>query len=486
MRKLIEWVQEHWLVCSFLAFCGLCWGGHELLNWQAERRWQHYQTEARARGVKLTLVEFALPEIPDEENFACLPMFRAAFAAGGSSAFDLPDAWPKRMPRFGDVLKGERMDWPAWQDYFRGLGWLADKSDDPVQDTLRALDHFAPELAEWREWHERHRSRFPLDLKAGAAMPLPHLSVIQHATRIFALRLRAHLARGESAAAYEDFRDGFQGYRALRDEPTLISELVRISVLALLSSAVGDGLREQAWSEADLQKIEAELASVRFWEDYRLALASERGFMNAIVNKLAEASPMDRHQMLAGFGSPIFAGALIPRGVLIDNLLRQNRFFDEMLARIDPTGHRLDYQRPTPSGPEYLHGAVESYYYFLLRICAPVYSSVEERVIRTKTQLDQTRLACALERYRLANGAFPEHLEQLAPSLIPEAPLDPYTDAAFKYSRREPGSFVLYSVGPNLLDDRAVLNPKKGERYQLDVVWLYAPPPAPAAPAVQP
>ena len=77
MRKLPAWLRSHPIVSILLAVAALLAGMHFFLNWQAERRWQAYVKEGRARGVKFGLTEFAPPKIPDEENFAALPMMRA-------------------------------------------------------------------------------------------------------------------------------------------------------------------------------------------------------------------------------------------------------------------------------------------------------------------------------------------------------------------------------------------------------------------------
>jgi hypothetical protein len=180
---------------------------HFFANWRAEVRWQHYCTEARARGVKLTLAEFAPPEIPDAENFAALPMFRAIFNGGVQRPMELPTTNGKR-PEFGNAVKRERIDWTAWQTFFKDAGYIAETTDSPPRDVLRGLEHYAPQLKEWSEWPNRPRCQFELELDKGFAMPLPHLSPFTDAAKLFALRMRAHLVLGDSAAACADFRSG--------------------------------------------------------------------------------------------------------------------------------------------------------------------------------------------------------------------------------------------------------------------------------------
>ena len=334
MRKLSAWIQSHPILAMLGAFTALFLVSHFYLNWRAERRWQAYAEAARARGVKLHLTDFERPEIPDAENFAALPMMRAVFTGSLKSPMALPGS---RWPTFGDARKGERMDWEKWQAYFKDAGFIAETTDSPPRDVLRALEHYAPQFQEWSEWKTRPRCRFPLDLKLGAAMTQPHIGSFQEAASLFSLRMRAHLALGDSSAACADFRDGFQAYRALVEEPTLICGLVRMSVLSILIDGIGEGIADHAWAPSELAQIDADMATIRLWEDYRLSVSSDRGITNWTHEILLNSSLWKRSRLWTGLGS-FGTGtsgvvlACIPNRIYRDNQLRGNHYFDEMLA----------------------------------------------------------------------------------------------------------------------------------------------------------
>ena len=44
-------------------------GAYLFLDWNTERRWQQYRSEAMARGVKFTLEEFVTPQNPGRAKF---------------------------------------------------------------------------------------------------------------------------------------------------------------------------------------------------------------------------------------------------------------------------------------------------------------------------------------------------------------------------------------------------------------------------------
>jgi hypothetical protein len=274
-----------------------------------------------------------------------------------------------------------------------------------------------------------------------------------------------------------------QGCHALKNEPTLISGLVRQSLLGILLPGIGAGLRDRAWAETELRQLESDLAAIRVWDDYRLALDSERGSLNSICETLVTSSRSERAKMATSYGitpnsTPVILVELIPTSVIRDNQLRLNQYLEEMGARIDATHRTLDLDGKTPSSPEFISGSIEQYYYFLARLTGPVYGGIEERYIRVQTLLDEARLACALERFRLKQGAYPATLEELTPGFVAEVPSDIYAHAPYRYERTDAGSFRLYSVGKDRHDDGGQIDPKLSEQRQLDAIWLYAPPPA--------
>ena len=102
----------------------------------------------------------------------------------------------------------------------------------------------------------------------------------------------------------------------------------------------------------------------------------------------------------------------------------------------------------------------------------PALGNVPKRGAIGQVTADEAVLACALERFRLAHGQFPEKLGALAPDFISKLPHDVITGDPYKY-RRDKDNFVLYSVGWNETDDGgqvamkgSAVDPTKG-----DWVW---------------
>jgi hypothetical protein len=70
--------------------------------------------------------------------------------------------------------------------------------------------------------------------------------------------------------------------------------------------------------------------------------------------------------------------------------------------------------------------------------------------------VDSARVACALERFRLAHGKYPESLASLSPEFIATLPRDLVNGEALHYRRKGDSHFIIYSVGWNERDDGGV------------------------------
>ena len=108
--------------------------------------------------------------------------------------------------------------------------------------------------------------------------------------------------------------------------------------------------------------------------------------------------------------------------------------------------------------------------------CEPLLPNLKEvpaKATAAQTSVDQARIACALEQYRLAHGDFPESLAALVPPLMAKLPTDPITGEPYRYQRSQ-GGYRLYSVGWNQQDDHGVPGPSAFDRESGDWVWREA------------
>ena len=81
-------------------------------------------------------------------------------------------------------------------------------------------------------------------------------------TQVLALRACTELALSQTDQAFEDLKLLFHLTDACKDEPLLISQVVRMAQLALALQPVAEGMNQ--WSKRNLRSLQAEFARYDF------------------------------------------------------------------------------------------------------------------------------------------------------------------------------------------------------------------------------
>lgn len=99
-----------------------------------------------------------------------------------------------------------------------------------------------------------------------------------------------------------------------------------------------------------------------------------------------------------------------------------------------------------------------SAFHIMTRNYIPFILQYIKKEIRLQARIDSSRIAIAVERYRLETGKLPERLEELIPMYLDEVPIDPYDGQPFRYKRLEKG-YTIYSIGTDREDDSGIKRP---------------------------
>ena len=76
-----------------------------------------------------------------------------------------------------------------------------------------------------------------------------------------------------------------------------------------------------------------------------------------------------------------------------------------------------------------------------------------KKVMKVETARQMTITAIALKRFQLKHGNYPAQLSELAPEFLPSVPVDPYDGKPLRYHPNADGTFLLYCVGEDGVDD---------------------------------
>lgn len=121
--------------------------------------------------------------------------------------------------------------------------------------------------------------------------------------------------------------------------------------------------------------------------------------------------------------------------------------------------------------------------YIVSRIMEPGLAKAAQTQIQSRTKLRATATRLALERYKLAQGHYPDTLNQLVPTYLPELPADPFNPGHPLNDLLRDGTPYIYSVGSNGIDNQATPAPPNTRPDSLKARFADPNAPSPDAPA---
>lgn len=433
------------------------------------RAWREAQEEARAAGEPIDPAQIIPPPAADADNFAAIPLFAPLFdydPPSGELTVKSTVTWRnpeaktrlenRKLPSLNQSAsfrRSEFVDLAAWKSALKA----PEEAGTPAAAVLSALREYDPELNALREAAKRPRSRFPIRYQDHVAAVLPHIGVLMNFSRIVSLKAVAELAEGNAEAAHADVLLGLALEEAPREEPLLISPLVRIAVLESVLQPVWEGLARRQWSDAQLASLDAALQRPDFVATFHSAIRGERLIFCSQALDAIKRDP-SMLTVIAAVGestSPRWparlTGALIPSGWIDFNKAAISRRYSDVMRMADPAAHQFFPQQLSQVDEAVVRERKEHLYNprrVLVGVLFPSVTSTSVRFASAQSSLDLARTAIALERYRLAHGALPASLTALGP-----LPADVIGGAPLHYRVGENGAFTLYSIGWNQSDD---------------------------------
>ena len=297
----------------------------------------------------------------------------------------------------------------------------------------------------------RPYSRFPVAYGQGLDSELPHLTPLGKLVTLFVLRAYAELDAGQTDQALADVETVFRIENSIKDEPLAVSQLVRITMLAQVQPVVWEGLEAHRWTDAQIVILQKDLANTNLPEGMQLSFRGERASFNVSVAQMTVRTENGENE-----GAKL--KRIVPNGIFRHMQLNVNLYYDRYLFNaVDLPGRRIrkdviiaGEERLAQMRPNYFLGLpVFNPYNILTLIWAPVYSSVAVKFACEQSMTDLALVACALERYRLANGRFPGSLAQLVPKYLNAIPPDVVRGEQPIYRLNADGTYLLYEKGWN-------------------------------------
>jgi len=481
-------------------------------DWRGKHDWEKFKHEWEAKGEKFDLKDFVPPASPDEQNFAFSPVWVAEIKNNFLSQPEKAQLWygnrifgedvSNILPFFpisttrsndwnnnltiGNWAKSTITDLEIWQTYYRNPAKkdstnefpITPQPQSPAADVLFALSKYDPVIEKLKIDSAMPHSRFPVQYGDDdpAEILLPHLAALKRYAQLLQLRAIAELQNGQSGKALDDIKLSLRLMDSIQAEPFIISHLVRFAIFQIILQPIYEGLTEHKWSDMQLAELDSELSKLDFLAGYELSVRGERAAHIKVIDYL-EQKRIRYWDFFAMLGSDdgdrqknvmnnFWVAAelyLMPKGWFYQNKIPLSQMHQQWnLPAVDD-----EQQMVLPKKIAQANKAVKSIngstpFNFFARLLLPELGNFAQKTAFGQNAVNLARVAIALERYRLANGGYPDSLDALAPQFMEKIPHDVIGGKPLHYQRTDDGQFVLYSVGWNETDDGGVVVFKNG------------------------
>jgi hypothetical protein len=504
-------------------------------DWRGKRDWENYKQAAEARGERFCWAAFDTNAIPDDQNFFKAPIFQGLAAAQWDEktqdwkqdSAQNPDRFkmsPYRSDGTFPVEDGG--DWSRmrfarlenWQDYYRHpktnrtdlvtsesisnvlrnlniralpnlpatnlavVFPVSPQPQTPAADVLLALSVYNPVIEELREASRRPFARLGgySAIERGMSPKFLYLLAdMKSCFQVLHLRTVAELADNQPAQALDDVQLMLRLDDKLRQEPLLIEHLVSVALTAITIQPIYEGLAQHRWNDAQLAGLESALAQKDFLADYQFAMRGERTFAIDAIENQRITRQIKTMAEVGGKPKEVTIGLRwSPSAFFYQTELAFAELHEQLIQPLLDITNRIVSPAAVRRADAVMQAEMKHYnpYKVQALMLFPAISASVTKFARIQAQVDLARVACALERFRLANGNYPETLGALAPQFIARLPHDIINGQPLHYRRTDDGRFVLYSIGWDEKDDggniflttSGSIDQKRG-----DWVWQY-------------
>jgi hypothetical protein len=241
---------------------------------------------------------------------------------------------------------------------------------------------------------------------------------------------------------------------------TLLAAMVNVAVRGLYAVEIGDGLRLKGWREPQLIALQEQLKTIDILPPVKQAFTIESTIAFHTLEGIPSAGMMKR--------SPL--SGLCPSGWGYQHIADRVRLDFDRLEILDTDNQVIHLDKAEAVLKKFRALERRSPFKFVPSLTPGNFERAYQVAAHNQTQINQTLIVCALERYHLAHNDYPENLDALVPQFLDKLPNDIFNGQPQHYRRNPDGTFILYSIGWNGRDDGGARG-HPPENMDADWVW---------------
>jgi hypothetical protein len=276
------------------------------------------------------------------------------------------------------------------------------------------------------------------------------------------LRSTAAARAGDVATAHQSLLIAMRLFQADMDEPFLIGSLLACADASCTSSAAWELCDAHSGSVDDFRILQDALSQIDFQTSL---LRAERGEIALNLANKAKIESQGRTLVSNFFiergddkPTPAVASRVVPNGLLDSNTAILDRWrydysieplrdsdFETLLAKRNELNALITEHRKQPF---FMH-----FDELIAQIAMPADSGVINNVVYAQCLVNEAIAACALERYRIEHGTYPDSLAEANHPGEKPIPLDVISGKPMGYRNTPNGKYALWCVGFDGKDD---------------------------------
>jgi hypothetical protein len=442
---------------------------------QPQNAVEDYKKFLRDHGEKLEISEVLPPKISSASN--SVNAVQDAFRLLGSGSEKIPNAMKMVAP--GKAL----------------IGWS--QPDARNSDFTNSWDELAAEIEVSRpviellhQILERPKLDFELDYTKGFALVMSHLAPMKRVTQKLNTAAICDLHNGDTGAATTNILTMLALVQRNEGEGFVISHLVRIAISAIAVVPTWELLQATNVTDAQLAAVQNGWEQMDFLSDAKAVFLMERAWMLQTIQK-SRASHEEFVKTLGAAASGSRTGGSAsagtwppdwkeltekPRLAVAEVMWRSSWSYADELRTLQGQQIILETLRTMQTNQSQFYkmdyDAMETRFAslgitnvgeaFFRALQIPDFreefgaQSLNGIVLRTMRIEAARRViisAIALKRFQLKHGQWPATLDELAPEFLSSIPIDPYDGKPLRYHPNADGTYLLYGVGEDGVDD---------------------------------
>ena len=431
-------------------------------GWRGKRAWNSLVKEVAAGGETLDCASIFPKSVPENKNLLYAPEAAKYFFSNEPHSRETFYDFHHEFHSHSNWVYGTYTDFKRWDESLKRMRnplfpqntersniSLPSQTGTDVNDiqyaknVLGHLKYFDPIFSSLKAATDRTEAQLPLNPGEGwfAQTNTHHRLALRTLVQVLNLHASAQLALNQSDEAFNDMMLSFRLADALSREPFFFSWKMKSQLHFYILQPLWEGINRHAWTESQLASFQKYLKNPDIYIDLKTALRNESILYIDLANRLqALDTSIDDIKWVLYF---------YPKGWLYLDRVWLYRFYQRYAhaSKMDPLGKTIRVHN------EFKEIDDPFVVTFVLPKMLATYEEILFSVTWNKILFHLANTACALEQYRHKNGNFPQTLQELLPAYLTSIPSDLISKQSLVYKRVKDGSYLLYSVGWNQIDE---------------------------------